>query len=285
MEDAHARCDSLNNDGGTVASFRLGRTMSQLQAVDVPSHPVLDHVGTGEHWAAEIEMAADERGFNPDLRLTGNRRALKGEKILLELDGVLEGVEDDSTARVVPCQITNYRLLLAQEQNFWQNSINIDTWLKDVATCEVRDAGYNAVLTWLGAIFVVGGAVNKRTMEGVSFDSSDVVYVSMAPIVFYIFGLIFFGVAYQARGIALVVGIAGQNSDQYFEVNIKEPDLPKVTKCIDLIRKFQMPAVMRRQRAFDPNSKPPLAQQPQRHRRTGSHNSNGSSNGNTTDPP
>ena len=223
---------------GMPATLSLGRTMSDLQTTTWQEGPTDE-----EQWSAEIEMAADESGFNPDLRLTGNRRALRGEKLLLvvEADGAADGAQP-------PCQVTNYRVLLYQEATFWHSPVAIDAWIKDVSTVEVRDAGYNQVLMVTAAVLLVGGAVNKRSLEGVNFDSEQVVYFSMAPVGFFLIGLFFVLWAYLARGIVIAIGVVGQHRDATFEVNIREEDRLRVAQCIDLIRVLQMPEAMRRQR-------------------------------------
>jgi len=225
------------NNGGKTGSVHFAEQSERMDDTGL-------ELGV-QHVESDDALGEDFSSFNSSLSLIGNRRALVGEKVLFEMSTRFEDVAEDQS---LACQLTNYRIIMHQESNWYHPRVAIDAWVKDITALEVTDEKYNAFINTIGIILVVGGAVNKRSMEGVSIDSNETFYVNMAPVGFYIIGLLVFLLGYMIRGTVLVMNVSGQNDDQYFAVPIKEEEAPRVNDLIDLIRILQMPIAMRRQR-------------------------------------
>jgi len=173
--------------------------------------------------------------FNNDLHLIGQRRALPGEHVIFEIEET--------------CQLTNYRIVQRQSKLWCDRNqrVAVDAWLKDITCVEVTKEAYSSLFLTVGTILIVGGVVNYDEL-GIHLSESFKLGINMAPIGFYILGLLILLTGQLVRRTVLVLGVVGQNNSQCFTVPLKQADVWKVNDCVDLIRLLQMPFALRKQR-------------------------------------
>jgi len=176
--------------------------------------------------------------FESDLVLIGERRALPGEHIVFEIENT--------------CQLTNFRVMQRQDSPWCDRHerISVDAWLKDVTCVEVTKEPYSRGWLAAGIIMILGGIVNYNEM-GIHLSSDVRLGISMAPIGFYIIGLLILLAGQLCRKTVLVLGVVGQNNPHCFTVPLQQSDVWKVNDCVDYIRLLQMPFALRKQRDRD----------------------------------
>lgn len=185
---------------------------------------------------ASIDPATEIKDrFNNDLQLIGHRRALPGEHVIFEIEET--------------CQLTNYRIVQRQSK-LWcdrHQRVAVDAWLKDITCVEVTKEAYSNVFLTIGTIMIVGGVINYDEL-GVHLTETYKLGMNIAPIGFYILGLLILLAGQLVRRTVLVLGVIGQNNSECFTVPLKQADVWKVNDCVDLIRLLQMPSALRKQR-------------------------------------
>jgi len=178
--------------------------------------------------------------FNTDVELIGKRRALPGEYIIFEI-----GAQSSQKT----CQLTNYRVIQRQS-NPWcdrHERVAVDAWLKDVTCVEVTKEPFSKSFLSAGIIMILGGIVNYNEL-GIHLSDDVKLGISMAPIGFYIFGLLVLLAGQLCRRTVLVLGVVGQNNPLCFTVPLQQSEVWKVNDCVDYVRQLQMPFALRKQR-------------------------------------
>ena len=173
--------------------------------------------------------------FETDLVLMGERRALTGEQVIFEIENT--------------CQLTNFRVIQSQATPLCDRHerVAVDAWLKDVTCVEVTKEPYSRGFLAAGIIMILGGIVNYSEL-GIHLSEDVRLGISMAPIGFYIIGLLILLAGQISRKTVLVIGVVGQNNPHCFTVPLQQSDVWKVNDCVDYIRLLQMPFALRKQR-------------------------------------
>ena len=173
--------------------------------------------------------------FDSDLVLIGERRALPGGHVIFEIENA--------------CQLTNFRVMQRQTSPWCDRHerVAVDAWLKDVTCVEVTKEPFSRGFLSAGIIMILGGIVNYNEL-GIHLSEDVRLGISMAPIGFYIIGLLILLTGQICRKTVLVFGVVGQNNPHCFTVPLQQSDVWKVNDCVDYIRLLQMPFALRKQR-------------------------------------
>lgn len=160
--------------------------------------------------------------------LLGDRAALKGEKLITEIEDIL--------------QLTNYRIILAQSHEVCmrQGGTAIDAWIKDVSSIEIVKERFNPIMLSIGVILILGGVVNYEEL-GLHLSSDYQLGVNIAPIGFYLIGLSVLIVGQVIRRSCVSLGVVGHSSDTSFQVAIQPGHLCIVNEIVDKLRQIQAP--------------------------------------------